>query len=215
MKRLAMTITAVITVGLLSGCETTMSDQNRTRTEGAAAGAVIGGLLGWAIDRERGAAIGALLGAGAGLAVGDQIARRKQQYATTEDFLEAQIVDTARLNADARAHNNQMRQDTRRLDREAQALRARYDAGAVRQNSLVAKRAELREQIQSGQNMEAKLAQEYEFQTAVLAQEREQRPKNDPYLARLEREVQALQTALEQTRQGNVQLANIDQRLSV
>ena len=160
MKRLAMTITAVITVGLLSGCETTMSDQNRTRTEGAAAGAVIGGLLGWAIDRERGAAIGALLGAGAGLAVGDQIARRKQQYATTEDFLEAQIVDTARLNADARAHNNQMRQDTRRLDREAQALSARYDAGAVRQNSLVAKRAELREQIQSGQNMEAKLAQE-------------------------------------------------------
>lgn len=214
MKTLRVMGLVVMSIGLLSGCET-MPDDDRTRAEGAAAGALIGALLGYAVDRERGAAIGALVGGGAGLAVGDQIARRKQAYATTEDFLDAQIAATAQLNAEARTHNAGLRRESSRLEREAQALRTRYDAGRVQRSSLVSKRNEVNEQLQSSRQLEQVLTEELEIQSTIARQEREQRPRNDPYVARLDREVQALQRNLEQLRAGNEQLASIDQRLSV
>jgi len=214
MKTLRVMGLVVMSIGLLSGCET-MPDDDRTRAEGAAAGALIGALLGYAVDRERGAAIGALVGGGAGLAVGDQIARRKQAYATTEDFLDAQIAATAQLNAEARTHNAGLRRESSRLEREAQALRTRYDAGRVQRSSLVSKRNEVNEQLQSSRQLEQVLTEELEIQSTIAREEREQRPRNDPYVARLDREVQALQRNLEQLRAGNEQLASIDQRLSV
>src|SRR5882762_6551911 len=70
---------------LLSGCAT---DAQKTRTQGAGAGAVLGSLIGLAVTHDaRGALIGAAAGGAGGLLVGDQVARKKGQYARREDVL--------------------------------------------------------------------------------------------------------------------------------
>ncbi len=213
MKRLETMVAAAVVVAALGGCAA--NDEQRTKAEGAGVGAVVGGLLGYAIDRERGAVIGAALGAGAGYAVGNEIAKRKKAYATTEAFLDAEIARVEEFNDTAYAYNSSVRQDIARLDREAEQLRTQYNAGQVRRESLVAKRGELQERIATSNDLEETLAAEYEIQTAILKEERRARPANDPYIARLEHEVEALQANLETLREGSTQLALIDQRLSV
>lgn len=213
MNRLGIMVAATLMGAVLGGCATT--DTQRTQAEGAGVGALIGGLLGYAVDRERGAVVGALLGAGAGFAVGNEIAKRKQAYATTEAFLDAEIARVDEFNRTATAYNARLRQDIVRLEREAEQLQAQHRTGQARQEGLQAKRDELQQRIATSQDLEQTLSAEYEIQTTILKEERASRPADDPYIVRLEREVQALQANLETLREGSTQLARIDQRLSV
>ncbi|MCG5502030.1 hypothetical protein [Ectothiorhodospira lacustris] len=201
-------------VALLGGCAT-MDDQQRTRGEGAAGGALIGGLLGYAIDRERGAAVGALLGGGIGFAVGNEIAKRKQAYASTEDFLDGEIARVAEFNTTTLAYNQRLSTEIAQLETESRNLRARYNAGNADRKALQARRDDLRGRIETAQKLEKTLEDELKVQNAILAQESKGRPKDDPYIARLEQEVAALQANLGQLQEGSAQLALIDQRLSV
>lgn len=199
---------------LLSACAN-LPDEQRTQTEGAGAGALLGGLLGYAIDRERGAAVGALIGAGAGFMVGNEIAKRKQNYASTEDLLEGEALRVAEFNDTARAHNERTRADIARLEREADSLRSQYAAGRVKRDQLETRRAQLQSRIQANQQLEQTLTQEYEVQTAILAEQRKARPANDPQLQKLQHEVNTLQAHLHTLREDSLQLALIEQRLSV
>ncbi|WP_040405977.1 glycine zipper domain-containing protein [Ectothiorhodospira sp. PHS-1] len=214
MNKTCKGLTLLCAAALLSGCAT-MDDQQRTRGEGAAAGALIGGLLGYAIDRERGAAVGALLGGGVGLAVGNEIAKRKQAYASTEDFLDGEIARVAEFNTTTVAYNQRLSGEIAQLETESSNLRARFDAGSADRRTLQARRDDLRGRIETAQKLEKTLEDELKVQNAILAQESKGRPKDDPYIARLEQEVAALQANLEQLREGSTQLARIDQRLSV
>jgi hypothetical protein len=202
--------------GLVAGCATNeTTDQDRTRLEGAGVGALVGGLLGHAIGDGRGAAIGAVIGAGAGYLVGDEIAKRKQEYASTEDFLDGEIGRTQEFNSTASAYNQKLGLEIAALEKESGELRARYDQGRVDQRALAATRDDLQRRMDENRDLEETLAQELEVQTAILAQERNGRDANDPYLARLENEIKLLQKNLDTLREGSTQLARIDQRLSV
>lgn len=212
-RRVGTVLMVALLSGSLLGCAST--DEQRTRTEGAAAGAVLGGLLGYAVDRQRGAAIGALIGGGAGLVVGNEIAKRKQAYASTEDFLDGEIARVDEFNRTATAYNSRLRQDIARLDQEAEQLRSQFAAGQVRRDSLAGKRDELQRQLATSRELEETLAEELKIQQAILEQEAPARPPNDPYIARLEREVELLEANLATLRDGSEQLARIDQRLSV
>ena len=213
MKTAKSLITLSIAATLISACAT-MPDDQRTRAEGTAAGAVIGGLLGGLIDGRRGAAIGALIGAGAGYVVGDEVARRKAEYASTEDYLDGEADRVAEFNATTRQYNERLAGQIEMLDREAEYLRAQIDAGTADQALLAERQAALRKELESAERLEQALAQELEVQNAILAEERENRPDEDPYIQRLETEVAALQENLETLRAGSSQLAMIDQRLS-
>lgn len=206
-------IVALVLVMVLSACATT--DENRTRGEGAAAGALLGGVLGYLIDGERGALVGAALGAGAGLAVGNEIAKRKQAYASTEDFLDAEIARVDEFNRTASAYNAQLRQDLVRLDREAEQLQQRQQAGESLERSLTAKRNEVRSQLARSRDLQKALEEEYAVQVGILEQEKPVRPANDPYIERLEAEVRALARNIEVLGQQTTQMAQIDERLSV
>ncbi|MCA1794334.1 MAG: glycine zipper 2TM domain-containing protein [Desulfobacteraceae bacterium] len=111
---------------LIPGCAG-MSDQNRTKTEGTAVGAVAGGLLGMLIGKEQGAAIGALAGAGVGYLVGNEVAKRKQAYASNEEFLDAEIAGTREFNVTAVAYNQKVSREIAALEKESRSLRTRYD----------------------------------------------------------------------------------------
>jgi len=214
MKLVKGIVVIVLVLALLPGCAT-MSDQTRTKAEGTGVGAVVGGLLGYAIGGGRGAAVGAALGAGAGFLVGNEIAKRKQAYANTEDFLNAEIATTQEYNKTAIAYNAKLSKDVATLDKESKALRAKYDKGQVDKKTLTAKSDALQKKIDDSKKLEGNLAKELEVQTAILAEEKKSRPAGDQYLARLEKEVAALQKNLDKLREGSSQLAQIDQRLSV
>lgn len=207
-------VVALLVCALLSGCAT-MSDQTRTKAEGAGVGAVLGGLLGYAVGGEKGAAIGAAVGAGAGFLVGNEIAKRKQAYASTEDFLDAEIANTQEYNKTAIAYNAQLSKDVAQLEKESTALRAKYDQGQVDKKALAAKSDSLQKKIDDSKKLEDTLAKELEVQTAILEDEKKTRPADDQYIVRLEKEVAALQKNLDTLRDGSTQLAKIDQRLSV
>ncbi|ANB03814.1 glycine zipper domain-containing protein [Ectothiorhodospira sp. BSL-9] len=214
MNIIKTTLPVILAGALVTGCAH-MDDTDRTRTEGTAAGALLGGLLGYAVDGERGAVIGGLLGAGAGYVVGNEVAKRKRAYATTEDFLDGEATRVAEFNTTTAAYNQEMKGEIAALERESRDLRARYDAGSEDKKRLQAQRQDLQRQLARSEKLEKALEEELKVQQAILAEEGKERPANDPYLARLEREVAELQGNLEELREGSSQLARIDQRLSV
>ena len=215
MKKMTRVLVVVLLVfALLPGCAT-MSDQDRTKAEGTGVGAVLGGLIGYAVGGGKGAAIGAAAGAGLGFLVGNEIAKRKQAYASTEEFLDAEISNTQEYNKTALAYNAQLSKDVATLEKQSKTLRAQYDKGTVDKKVLAAKSDELQKKIDSSKKLEDTLAKELEVQTAILADEKKTRPADDQYVVRLEKEVAALQKNLDKLRDGSTQLAQIDQRLSV
>jgi len=214
MKFFKAVVAALVICAWLAGCAN-MSDQSRTKAEGAAVGAVVGGLVGLAIGKEKGAAIGALAGAGLGFLVGNEIAKRKKNYASTEEFLDAEIANVQEYNATAVAYNNKLSKEIAALEKESAALRTKYDKGTVDKKTLIAKRDALQKRIDENTKLEETLAKELEVQTGILKQERKERPENDQRIGQLEKEVNALQKNLETLREGSTQLAQIDQRLSV
>ena len=125
--------TAVILSVLLSaGCAT---DAQRTRAEGAGAGAVVGGAIGGLLHgRPTDALIGAGVGALAGLAVGNHVANQKQTFAQREQTLRAAAARSREATDSARAYNEQLRGEIFALEQDRQRLmagelsaRARHD----------------------------------------------------------------------------------------
>lgn len=229
MKTLSYKIMPVLLVsGLLAGCVTnqpmndsgsggsTQSDASRTKSEGAMFGAVLGGLLGLAAgDDGKDVAIGAALGAGVGYLVGNEVAQRKQAYATNEEFLDAEISRTAEFNQTARAYNQRLQAEIVALDKETNTLRAEYRSGKATRSQLLAKKKDLGQRIAKNQEFESTLQKEYEINTEVLAQERQTRKANDPYITKLEKENRDLKVQIDQLRSDSEQLAQINERLSV
>lgn len=214
MKIMKTVLLVLLICVFIPGCAG-MSDQNRTKAEGTTVGVVAGGLLGLVIGGEKGAAIGALAGAGVGFLVGNEIAKRKQAYASNEDFLNAEIASTQEFNNTTLAYNAKMARDIVALQKESKNLRAKYDSGKVKKSSLAAQSKSLQKRIIENQKLEDTLAKELKVQNEILTQERKDRPTDDQYIARLEKEVNILQKNLETLREGSTQLASIDQRLSV
>ena len=200
--------------GYTTGSSST-SDTNRTRAEGAIGGAVIGGLLGLAIGGDsKGALIGAALGTGVGLIVGNEIAKRKQQYASEEDFLDAEIASAKEYNATAVAYNNKLRRDIAQLDRDTQRLQSRYKAGLASRDDLANERDSVKNQIASAKKVYENLEKEYEIKVAIL-EEQKKKGSNTPRVRALEQEIGQLKKNMDQLQSQSVQLAQIDDRLTL
>lgn len=96
-------VVAMMSSLLVTGCAT--NDGDRTRMEGAGLGALIGAVVGGIAGDEKGAVLGALIGGGVGFIVGNEIAKRKQQYATTEEFLDAEVAHVQAINDSTVSYN--------------------------------------------------------------------------------------------------------------
>jgi hypothetical protein len=220
-----MMIPILLSSGLVAGCVSNptvndsggsdTSDSTRTKTEGAAIGALVGGIIGAVAGDTKGAAIGALVGAGAGYLVGNEVAKRKQGYATTEAFLDAEIERTAEFNQTAQAQHDRMRREIAALDRETALLQKRYRAGSVDRSEMAQKQGELESKIAKNREFAELLQKEYEINNEIIAQESKSRPASDPYLEKLQRENADLRKQIDLLRKDSTQLAQINDRLSV
>lgn len=214
MKGFRVILFLVFMAVILSGCATG-SDQRRTKAEGAAVGAAVGGLAGFLIGDGRGALIGAAAGAGLGYLAGREVAKRKAEYATQEEFLEAEAARTAEYNETMRAYNAKSRQELATLEEEVESLRQAYEEGAEEKDALLARQAEVQKRIQENEELEEELVGELAIQKAIIEEERQSLPEDDPRIAALEKEVQELQANIAALGEGSAQLARIDERLSI
>ncbi len=194
------------------------SDATRTRTEGAAMGGLLGGLLGYALggdNRTTSTLIGAAAGAGVGYLVGNEIAERKQKYATEEDFLNSEIASAKEYNDTATAYNDQLREDIVQLEKRTGLLESRYRAGMAGRDEVQAERASLKEQIASVDKVYEDLKKEYDIKVAVAAERKEAKGGDDVYVQQLEDEISSLKENMDQLQAQSVQLAQIDERLTI
>ena len=198
----------------LAGCAN-MSDQSRTRAEGAGVGALVGGLIGLAAGDTKGAIIGALAGAGVGYLVGNEIAKRKAKYASEEDFLNGEINYVAQINETTRKYNRQLASDIKRLNRQVRSLRASYDKHKVKKDKLVKKKAEIQKKIAKNDQMLKELEKEYKVNVAILDEQKKKGKEKDPKIAKLEKEVEILKKNIDALQKNAKQLAEMDERLSV
>ncbi len=223
MKRAATLIMAcMLSVSLTGGCANIQNDSTRTKTEGTLTGAGLGAALGAGLgaifggntkSTLIGAAIGAGVGSLGGYFVGKHIADKKSEYASYEDWLDACIQDTEKLNADMAGYNAQLSKDVAALDKESKALAAKYKKQAASRDQM---RAELKK-VQALQkdssdniaNLEKDIVKRREASADAKANGQGKKAK------KLDAEIASLSKQINEMKAYNKRLANISVRLSV
>ena len=105
---------------LITSCAT---DSQVTRGQGAAAGGILGAVLGAAVGHNYKAALeGGAGGAGLGYIVGDQVAREKNGYVQREDALQQSADRAHQLATAAQAQNRQLADQVLKLRQSIDAL---------------------------------------------------------------------------------------------
>ena len=134
------TLSFAVLLFTLSACAT---DQERTRTEGAAAGAVGGAAIGALIGGKGSTGIGALAGGAIGLLAGDAVARQKAAYAKREAALRNSANRAEQFAQQQRQQNTAtlvqiaaLRNDIHRLQVEQLSLTTRNNLAAADQARL-------------------------------------------------------------------------------
>lgn len=198
---------------LFTSCATT-ADGRKTQGQGAALGALLGAGLGVALaaatgdtsQLARAAAIGAAAGGVAGFAYGSQVAKKKAQYATQEEFLDVAIAEASQNHQEAVASNAQ-------LLAEVEALESRY--GNVAQTNNINKRTLKRDasvQMASIDKQSQKLdAQIADYNECLTGEGYDSKPQS----AVLRTKVQSLQEEKAKLMRSKTRLANAQTRIAI
>lgn len=198
---------------VLAGCATT-EDGQRTQREGALVGAGLGALIGGLIAGEEGALIGAAVGGAAGFGVGSEIANRKEEYASAEEFYDGQIAHAQRVNRElANANLRLAEQNNQRRIRVAQMTRAAADGRADRA-AVRAERAEIRRERKGLENQIAAVEKEIKIQEQVIAEIRGAGGSTVASADDLEREVVAMRAHVTDLQRELSAYADYDASLS-
>ncbi|WP_313913331.1 glycine zipper domain-containing protein [Tahibacter sp.] len=203
---------------LLGACAT---DQQRTRSEGTAAGVVAGAALGRAITgNDRGTAIGAVIGGIFGAVAGNRIAEKKAAYAQREEQLRQSAQRTMALAESTRTQNEQLEHDIAELDRSVRELVGARLSAVSRQKAASANQQRSAALVETIEQQLAQMKNEVERQNqliaAVQAQDKAQKNKAQAEPSEGMRLVAAsLRELGTQTRQlelARLQLQQIDER---
>ncbi|MCP5158276.1 MAG: glycine zipper 2TM domain-containing protein [Gammaproteobacteria bacterium] len=213
-------MTLLITV-LLPGCATapdgTVDDRQQTIAEGAIAGAVLGGLLGAAVSRNKasGALIGAAAGGLIGAGIGSTIADRKAQYASEEDFLVAEIRRNQDFIQEADAQNRQLYREIAQLDRESRRLTREYRAGQVSRDALSQQKAGLEKQLAKAKQIQSLTEKQLTDAQQVYQESQQKRGTQDQYTQQLETNVVELKETQKQSSQNVASLQRVYDNMAI
>ncbi len=204
-------LAAAITLSL-SGCA--MTDGARTKLEGTGLGAVAGGALGYLIGGRDGAAVGAILGGGVGYVVGNNVAQRKQQYASLEDGLDGEIAYYSELNRSVASTNQQISQEIAQLDKQTRRLRQQYRSGTINKKQMLSQKAAIHKQLQKNKKYVADLSEKYRQDRSYLNNELSQ-SGDSAKIAKLKKQHQRFKKQLDKAVRNQKQYAKMEQRMSV
>ncbi len=215
-------VVLVILLGLsFSGCASIQNDGTRTRTEGtllgtgvgAGIGAGIGALLGDGTGALIGAGIGALVGGVSGYFVGDHIAKKKESYASEEEWLDGCIAQARQVNTEAAKYNATLKKDLLDLDKKSARMQADYKQKKVDREVMVAESKSVKKrQEEVAANMKI-LENEIANQKTVLADAKTNQKIQEA--KELDKEIAALQKKLDEMKAYNSKLASISVRVAV
>ena len=142
------------------------SDGQLAQGQGALIGGAAGALLGNAIGgNTAGTLIGAGIGTAAGFAYGTHIANKKAQYASTEDWLDACIVQAETKRKEAVAYNQRLNNQLARLEKEVRMAKA---AGDTKKLSTL--KREIRSERSAAQGQASTFTKEAEMQRNAINQ---------------------------------------------
>jgi chromosome segregation ATPase len=192
-----------------------MSDSTLTKAQATGLGAAVGAVVGALLGDESGALIGAAAGAGAGFLVGNEIAKRKQRFASEEEFLNAEIQSAAEYNRTAAQYNADLREQITALDQSTADLRSRYQSGRADRDVLQMRRDEIAAQIKTTETLVADLQKEREIKLAIIAEQKAKRAADDDYIVSLQKEISQLEANIQNLQASSAELARIDERLDV
>ena len=158
---------ALLYATLASGCAT---DADRTRAEGAGAGAVVGGALGALFSHGNvgGVAAGAAVGGLAGGLFGNHVANEKQAYATQEDQLQASIAHAQQVAQQARTYNQQLQKQITSLEQTREQLQHQVVSTDLRHQAMLDDKRKTTAMIRQTNGELASVRQEIANQQSVL-----------------------------------------------
>lgn len=189
----AMAVTSLCTLN--TGCVTSTEGQGAAL--GSLAGLGIGALACQGKDQAKCMAAGALIGGGLGYAAGTVVAARQKQYANQEDFFDAQITQTAQLNRKLATDNKSLRASIRSDQRQVAALNAKYKRGEASGDQLKAAKSSLDQKRLAAQKSYDEAKNELSVQQAVLADMKKQGASQTVRVKKLDKEVNKLQAQIQ------------------
>ncbi len=210
-------ISLIVLAAFLIGCAGT-ADRRRTESEGAQGGALIGyfvgSLVGQFLEGEDGARLGALLGTAlggiAGYAYGNHVANKKEDYAKTEDYLNACIASAQKVNLETQRYNARLITEVKALNSEVNQMMDQYQRKEIQKAEIQRKKREIQERYAQAQGQLRKTNNEIVLQKGVLERERANVPAG---AAELDHEIAKLQQAADELETQTRALAAINQQL--
>jgi hypothetical protein len=205
-------LASLVLLFMLNACA---SDEQATQGGGTALGAALGGLLGYAITGdEKGALVGAGLGGLGGFAVGNEVTKRKRQYADTQSMLDGEIQNTQRTNATLASANRDLQRDLAARQRRLASLESAARSGNLTAQQKRAELASLHDQQKRAQQLLDNTRKELEVQQKLLQDTQSQLPANDRQVGKYRARVEELQARVKELRQLVEQYAKVDDRIS-
>jgi len=210
-------ISLIVVLAFITGCAGT-ADRRRTESEGAHGGALIGyfvgSLVGQILDGDDGAALGALLGTALGgtmgYAYGNHVANKKEEYANTEDYLNACVASAQKVNLETQQYNANLITEVRDLNDETNRMMELYHRKEIQKAELHRKSQEVQTRFAEAHGQLRKTNNEIALQKSVLERERANVPAD---AAKLDHEISKLQQSADELENHTRALAAINQQL--
>jgi uncharacterized protein YcfJ len=212
-------VSMILLAVLMAGCAT-MTDKEQTTAEGAGigavSGAVIGAGVGYATGGEEGAIKGALIGAGVGLiggaVYGNHVANKKEEYATTEDYLDACILEAQKVNEETRQYNAALEGEVQDLDQEVTRLMNLYNDKQIAKTDLEEEQEIVQAKLDEAETQLQRARDEVLIQREVLKREEGQ---SEEKLVELEAQIGELEQTIAELDEQTESLASINDRMSI
>lgn len=218
-SHLKLTSIVLATTLALGGCigGTQTDDTTRTRSEGAIGGALLGALAGQLLGGDtKSTLIGASFGAAAGYIVGNEVAKRKQEYKNAEDLIAGETRRTEETLYQVQKANTSLEQDIRNYRVEISRLNQQVKRDSSKRSELKAQKVKLDKRYASAQ--EALKGVENELETAqTLYKDTKQSAgtKNKGELATWNKKIRALKAEKVALQRNTQQLQAVSQSIAL
>lgn len=187
-----------------AGSKASSSGNKYSKSSTVAEGAVVGTAAGAAIGlvacgKKKGAEcalLGGLIGAIVGTVAGIFVDTKQSEYATTEDYYDAQIKEATQLNQAMARHNRNLRQSIQADRRQMDSLIAQYQSGRANKTQLETLRNDIEKKRQSNSNNLKDLEKELEKQQTLLAKMQQEKSRKADLLRKQIKKTQDETTAL-------------------
>jgi len=223
-------ISFVIALLLISGCASTgtatgsnktISDATQTKVEGAAISAGFGALLGAGIalatgnkdDALKYALVGAAAGGLLGYVAGNRVAQIKEQYATEEERLDAEIKLAAELNQELISQNEATKNQISSLEREIASILSSNTSRQKQIATLQVKKSQADGLIK--QNNETVSNIRTELDALIGYKQSVEQTQDAQQINQMEQEITTLQTNIAMLDQSNRQMAQMAESLNI